>query len=143
MRTIKQSELLHIIKPRATELLALIYDDLKKNDLLDIMTMGVVITGGGSLLKGIDKLTQQIFSVPVRIGMPRTEGPHNKVPYTEVSEIKMRNIIHNITCSLENPIYATGYGLLLQALKKNQTSIDEPLLKRIVISMKSWVSDFF
>ncbi|TET05877.1 cell division protein FtsA [Candidatus Dependentiae bacterium] len=125
MRIIKRSDLVRIIEPRAQELLSLIYDKLVMHNLLDMMTTGVVLTGGGSLLKGMDSLAQRIFSMPVRIGMPR--------------------IAHDIPGSLENPIYATGYGLLLQALKKgcSNINIEGPLLKRIIMSMKSWVSDFF
>jgi len=123
-RTIKCRDLVRIIEPRATELLSIIHEELLKHNLTDIMSTGVVLTGGGSLLKGMDLLAQRIFAVPVRIGMPRIE--------------------HDIPGSLSNPMYSTGYGLLLQALKKQGiVYADGPLLKRIIMSMKSWVSDFF
>jgi len=120
---IRQYDLTRIIEPRATELLKIIRDELVKHNLIDMMTTGVVLTGGGSLLDGIDVVAQKIFGIPARIGIPR--------------------IMNDIPGSLEHPMYSTGYGLLLQALKKNNNPIDGPILKRIVMSMKSWVSDFF
>jgi cell division protein FtsA len=91
------------------------------------MVTGLVITGGGSLLNGIDELAQNILSIPVRIGIP-----------------KIGKIIPD---SLQNPIYATGYGLLMFALKSSKSnsmnSIQGPLVQKIFIRMKSWISDFF
>jgi len=124
MRTIKQADLVRIIEPRAKELLHLIHEDLIKNNAMDMITTGIVLTGGGSLLKGMDMLAQKIFNVPVRIGMPKVEN--------------------DIPGSLDNPMYATGYGLLIQTQKSDCLQFaDGPMLKRIIISMKSWVSDFF
>ena len=49
--------------------------------------------------------------------------------------------------SLQNPIYATGYGLLMFALRSNKhgsmDSMEGPLVQKIFVRMKSWVSDFF
>ena len=33
----------------------------------DIMTTGIVMTGGGSLLPGLDKLIERIIGVPTRV----------------------------------------------------------------------------
>ena len=49
--------------------------------------------------------------------------------------------------SLHNPIYATGYGLLKHAIKKEKQAsvhaVDGPLLQRLTERMRSWVADFF
>jgi len=125
-RFIQLSELVDIIQPRAQELLSIVQEEIITKRLESFTTSGFVLTGGGSLLKGIDHLAQGIFDMPVRIGPPRL--------YFGTSE------------SLESPIYATGYGMLLYALKKQNEDfnvVEGPIVKRVFLRMKSWVSDFF
>ncbi len=121
------SELIKIIHPRISELLTLIHQDITKRNLTGYMTSGLVLTGGGSLLKGIGELAHHIFQVPVRIGTV--------------------HIDYHVPQALDNPIYATGYGLLVYVYnKKQQKSMQHatgPLVNRIIMRMKSWVSDFF
>lgn len=123
---IARSYLVKIIQPRAKELLTLVYKDVEKYNLKPFMTTGLVLTGGGSLLKGMRELAQEIFQVPVRIGSPKTD-------YVALE-------------SLNSPIYATGYGLLLHTIKKENSSLDSingPMAAKIFFKMKAWVSDFF
>lgn len=126
-RIINRSYLYNILQPRAEELFTIVKTILNKNQLRSAMTTGLVITGGGSMLFGIADLAHQILGLPVRLGKPSLSIP--------------------ILSLLNDPIYATGYGLLLQALKKDDTAtIDTlmgPLLLRVVSRMKTWVSDFF
>jgi len=124
--SIQRASLVNIIKPRAHELLSIVNEEVRKYNLRPIMTTGLVLTGGGSLLKGMRELAQDIFKMPVRIGVPKTN-----------------NILPE---SLNNPMYATGYGLLLHILKSRNSTINSltgPLASRIFFRMKSWVSDFF
>ena len=119
-------ELSAILRPRATELLTLVKKIIDSKHLSQTITAGFVLTGGGSLLHGLPQLANDILRVPVRIGKPRLQN--------------------SIFATLENPLYATGYGLLLHALQKRDTAtngISGPILTRIVSRMKSWVSDFF
>jgi len=123
---IKVSQLADILEPRATEVLSLVYEDIISHGLKSFIQAGFVLTGGGSLLYGMKDLAQEIFQVPVRIGIPNVHLGFNQ--------------------SLENPMYATGYGLLVHAMKKNRCGIDDesgPSIKRIFVRMKSWISDFF
>jgi cell division protein FtsA len=90
------------------------------------ITTGLVLTGGGSLLCGMLELAKEIFNVPVRLGKPRYEYP--------------------IPEKLNSPLFATAYGLLISATKKENNIMDcvnGPLVKRVLMRMKSWVSDFF
>jgi len=124
---VNKQHLSFILQSRAQELLFMINHELQASDLHHFMTTGLVITGGGSLLQGLDELAQNILSLPVRIGVPKTE--------------------QIIPDSLQNPIYATGYGLLIFALRsskhKSMNSLQGPMVQKIFIKMKSWVSDFF
>ena len=116
-----------ILEPRAQELLSIIHEEILGRNMESLLVSGLVITGGGSLLEGIKDLAESIFDIPVRIGKP--------------------NIIHEDPAILGNPMYATSYGLLLYAIKKDHGmgvyTNEEQRLSRVLTRMKSWVSDFF
>jgi len=122
---IKQSTF--ILQARALELLIMLQQEIKKGSLTQVMVSGLVITGGGSLLQGIDHLAKKILDMPVRLGVPRVDCA--------------------LAESLTNPIYATGYGLLKYALRKQAMSgfdgLEGPMVQKIFMRMKSWVDKFF
>jgi cell division protein FtsA len=121
------TDLIRIINPRAQEILVLVHEEIMKRKLQSFIPTGLVLTGGGSLLRGMKELAQTIFNVPVRIGSPR--------------------LLHDMPESLDNPMYATAYGLLIHTLKKSERAdmnkMSGPLVTRVLTRMKSWVSDFF
>ena len=116
-----------ILHARAQELLNLVRKEIDEKHLKRYCTSGLVITGGGSLLNGIDTMAQVMFGMPVRVGS--------------------LHVSYALPGSLETPIHATGYGLLLHAVKARQSPFrydaDGPFVKRVIIRMKSWVNDFF
>jgi cell division protein FtsA len=119
-------DLVNIIEPRANELLSLVHEDIIRYHLKPFMRSGLVLTGGGSLLRGMKELAEEIFEVPVRVGAPRS--------YYTLPEL------------LSSPIYATAYGLLVHALRKQgvaSLNAQAPLATRVFDRMKSWVADFF
>ncbi|HVX01332.1 MAG TPA: cell division protein FtsA, partial [Candidatus Babeliaceae bacterium] len=127
VQEIDSEDLSAIVEARAYELLLLVHKELHDNKLLSFIPTGLVITGGGSLLQGIAPMAQQVLGIPTRIGKTR-------VP-------------EHIKSSLQSPIYATGYGLLVYAQSHSKGSILElsqgSITHRIFARMKSWVSDFF
>ncbi|MEO0080332.1 MAG: cell division FtsA domain-containing protein, partial [candidate division WOR-3 bacterium] len=81
-----------IIEPRVEELLNLADSEIRKSGLADGLSGGVILTGGGALLPGIDVLAEQIFGMPVKVGRPdRVNGPREVV---------------------QNPAWATAVGLI-------------------------------
>ncbi len=122
----QQSFLVHVIESRTNELLHIIKDEIDHYQLRPFMITGMVLTGGGSLLSGIDYATTKLLKMPARIGMPHDRGINAKY--------------------LNSPIYATGYGLLLYAANKygrGMQHLQGPAVKKIFYRMKSWVSEFF
>jgi cell division protein FtsA len=98
-REISLQVLNSIIEPRAEEILEFAYREYKKTDFHGLIAGGVILTGGGALLKGIENLTKQIFDMPVRIGNPHgIQGLENKISH---------------------PKFATGVGLLVNGYKTN------------------------
>lgn len=126
-KMVNQSDLINILEPRAQELLSIVHEEILEWNLEHLLVSGLVITGGGSLLEGIQEVGETIFDVPVRVGCP--------------------SLTSNEPRMLENPIFATGCGLLLYATKKqhkiNFNEQETSGASRLLMRMKSWVSDFF
>ncbi len=57
------------------------------------MAAGAVITGGGALLPGTIELAENIWGLPVKLGLPKPLG--------------------GLTNAVQNPSYSTGVGLCL------------------------------
>lgn len=124
--SIARSFLVKIIEYRARELFSHVNEEIQKYKFKSFMTTGLVLTGGGSLLSGVKELAEEIFKMPIRIGVPKINS----------SSLE----------SLNSPIYSTAYGLLLQNFKKQNKNIDNfngPQAIKIFYRMKSWISDFF
>lgn len=92
-RTSSRQSLAEVIEPRMEELLLLVQAELRRNELEDLFGgSGIVLTGGSSRIEGMEELAEEIFHLPVRVGMPNYHGG-------------LSEIVHN-------PIYATGIGLV-------------------------------
>lgn len=88
---------------------------------------GVVLTGGTSLLKGIDVVACSTIGLPVRIGIPE--------------EIVNEGIVNS-------PEYATGVGLVQYGLDQRGEQCDVLSIRRftsggIFERMKYWVREYF
>ena len=78
------------------EILTKSLEQIKKSNVAHKLNFGVVITGGGSQLKNLIDLSQEIFNMPVKIGFP-------EIIDSEVSQYK------------NNPRYATAFGIIQYA----------------------------
>jgi cell division protein FtsA len=127
LQVVRLSDLVLIIESRMRELFTLVNDEIHTYQLQQFMTNGIVLTGGGALLTGARELAEEIFDCPVRIGKPR--------------------VLFDLVETLQSPLYATGYGLLVHVLQREQkvkTHLqEEPLPRRVLERMKLWISDFF
>lgn len=68
---VPQRYLAEIIGPRARELATLIAREVEKAGRPPLFPGGVVLTGGGALLRGMTEVTQQITELPARVGHPQ------------------------------------------------------------------------
>ena len=69
-RTISRLALNTVVNARVLELFTVIRENLEDQDLLHRLHSGVVLTGGGAQLKGVDALAEQVLGVSTRIGRP-------------------------------------------------------------------------
>ncbi len=95
---IEKSIISRIIQARMEELFVLAAQEIKRSGIESYLPAGVVITGGGSLLKGTRELAQQVLGTEVNLGVPMDIGG-------------------GLLKEVESPIYATGIGLILHRLK--------------------------
>ncbi len=95
-KKIPRSYITEIIRPRCEELMLLVRKEIERMSGYDLAPYGMVLTGGTSMLGGIETMAESILSLPVRIGMPDD-----------------KDMMDNV----KNPIYSTSVGLLLYAEK--------------------------
>lgn len=69
-RTISRRALNTVVNARVRELILYIRETLENADMLPFLHEGIVITGGGAALRGLDVLLQREFGIPVRHGIP-------------------------------------------------------------------------
>ncbi len=125
-RKISKSYLVDIIQPRMEEILSLSYREIKKSNYANLMTAGVVLTGGGSMLRGTVELAEEIFDMPVKLGVPSN--------------------FNGLTDLVRSPIHATGIGLIHYGIHHKYDGEDffdvneHGLFNSIINRMRNWFS---
>ena len=96
-RDLSRQALAEVVEPRYDELFTLIQQELRRSGFEDLVRAGIVLTGGTSKMEGVIELAEEIFHMPVRLGMPKD--------------------VSGLGDQVMNPIHATGVGLLQYGLK--------------------------
>ena len=100
-RDLSRQALAEVVEPRYDELFTLIQTELRRSGYEELIPAGIVLTGGTSKMEGASELAEEIFHMPVRVGLPQyTKGMHDII---------------------RNPIYATSVGLLLYGAQDLET----------------------
>ncbi len=73
-RALSRQTLAEVIEPRVEELFSLVQQVLRDSGFEELLSSGVVLTGGSSVMQGMVELGEEIFHMPVRVGMPRYAG---------------------------------------------------------------------
>lgn len=74
-RMINKQALAGVIEPRVEEIFSLVQQVIRDSGYEEILSSGVVITGGSSVMPGMVELAEDIFLKPVRRGYPNYSGP--------------------------------------------------------------------
>lgn len=128
-RQVSRSVLASIIQPRVEEIFYLVLREMKRSDYFDLLTCGLVITGGTAMLDSIVELAEQVFDMPVKIGYPIGFG--------------------GLKDAVKNPSFATGVGLIQYGIKHREKNNlffhgdDTQLFDSIFARMKQWIKEFF
>ena len=121
-RMLSRQTLAEVIEPRVEELYSLVQQELRRSGFEDLLSSGIVITGGSSAMQGMVELGEEIFHMPVRMGVPRNIGGLSDVVRT--------------------PRYATGVGLLLYGLEQHKrdevSRVNSGSFSDVMAGMKTW-----
>lgn len=117
------SLLTQIISLRMRELFILVDNEIRSAGFKNKIKAGIVLTGGGSLLRGCTELAEDVFGMPTRIGVPQELGI-------------------SIPREIESPEFATVMGLL-KGVPGSKAKEHQNLIKIKSDRRKNKVSVFF
>ncbi|MEM9101148.1 MAG: cell division protein FtsA [Pseudomonadota bacterium] len=127
-RRLSRQTLAEVVEPRYEELFTLVQAELRRSGYENIIAAGVVLTGGSSKMEGLIDLAEEVFHMPVRLGVP-----------TNVLGSGMADVV-------KNPIHATGVGLLLygkqQLSERNVDTKSRASVDNMWDRVKNWFSGF-
>ncbi|HEX7044778.1 MAG TPA: cell division protein FtsA [Burkholderiales bacterium] len=127
-RKLSRQMLAEVIEPRIEELYGLVQAELRRSGFEDVLGSGIVITGGSSKMEGMVDLAEEVFHMPVRLGVPQYVGGLKGV--------------------VQNPIFATGVGLVLYGARARQGKGYAPRAatggaKALLTRMRGWFEGNF
>ncbi|GAA5177910.1 cell division protein FtsA [Niveibacterium umoris] len=102
-RKLTRQALADVIEPRVSELFELVQAELRRSGYEELLSSGLVLTGGSAVLAGIVELGEEIFHTPVRVGIPHYQGS-----------------LADMVC---HPQYATAMGLLFEAAAQRRRGL--------------------
>jgi len=128
-REVSRELLVNIIQPRMEEIFSLAAKEIKRSEFGDCLGAGVVLTGGGAMLEGSVELAEEIFGMPVKLGIPQG--------------------FVGLTESASSPVFATGVGLVFYGTdyvdgeEKRLGPEEDSLFDKIKGWMKNLSQEFF
>ena len=120
-RVMSRQTLAEVIEPRVEELFSLVQQVLRESGFEELLSSGVVLTGGSAVMRGMVELGEEIFHMPVRVGIPRYAG--------------------GLADVVRAPRYATAVGLLLegvQQVRQGQLSRQDGSVRAVLGRMREW-----
>ena len=116
-KEISVKNLSKIIQARLQEILELVYFEVKSSGLEKKLAGGMVLTGGGSMLKHITHLASLVTGLDARVGYPN------------------EHLAKGMVDEVKSPIYATGIGLVMKGL--NDAILTDNIVKDVVTSAEN------
>jgi cell division protein FtsA len=92
-RRLQRQMLAEVVQKRYEEIFEMVQAELRRSGYEELIAAGIVLTGGGSKMEGLVELAEEMFHMPVRVGLPQG--------FSGLSGV------------VANEIHATGVGLLL------------------------------
>ncbi|HEX2826717.1 MAG TPA: cell division protein FtsA [Burkholderiales bacterium] len=126
-RELSRKTLAEVIEPRVEELYSLVQAELRRSGYEELLSSGIVITGGSSLMQGMVELGEEIFHMPVRVGVPHYNGALAEV--------------------VKHPRYSTAVGLLVagkeQHRQRELAHMHISSFQQLIDRMKAWFTGNF
>jgi cell division protein FtsA len=120
--------LAQVIQPRMEEIFEIAALEIKRSGYSKHLSAGVVLTGGGALIRGTADLAREVLGMPVKIGFPT-------------------GFAGGMVREIENPVYSTAVGLVLHGLKHLDRAAIPGTTKReksfggVISRMKGWFDE--
>ncbi|HOT46304.1 MAG TPA: cell division protein FtsA [Spirochaetota bacterium] len=124
-RKLLRQELTQIIEPRVAEMMEMVDRELTLSGKKEMLSAGIVLTGGGSMLDGSIEAAERVFNMPVRIGSPRD--------------------IAGLADRVATPQFAASVGLLRYGLRMNQLRAGKLAPEKggsMFGRMKKWLEEY-
>lgn len=126
-RRLARQTLAEVVEPRYEELMTLIQAELRRSGYESLIAAGIVLTGGSSKMEGVVELAEEVFHMPVRLGVPQ--------------------YVTGLIDVVRNPIHATGVGLLLFGKLSEQSAEHRKRnnegISAILGQVKKWIQGNF
>ncbi len=127
VRSLSRSVMAEIIEPRVSEIFELLKREVQMSGYEEMMSSGVVLTGGSSLVEGIEQLAEEIFQRPVRVGRPVGIG--------------------GLADVVNSPLHATAVGLLQYGSRDRQgkrfPQRHDNNFSKVIRRMRAWFEGLF
>ena len=120
-RVMSRQTLAEVIEPRVEELFSLVQQVLRESGFEELLSSGIVLTGGSATMQGMVELGEEIFHMPVRVGVPKYGGG-------------LADIVRNAR-------YATAMGLLMEGAmqrQQGQLSRQDGSFRAVLARMREW-----
>ncbi len=126
-RQLSHKTLAEVIEPRVEELYTLVQNELRRSGYEELLSSGVVLTGGSSAMQGMVELGEEIFHMPVRVGLPQYAG--------------------SLAAVVSSTRFATGIGLLMaganEFAQREASTHELNSFKDVLDRMKNWFKGNF
>lgn len=125
-RQLSRQTLVEVVEPRYEELFTLVQAELQRSGYENLIAAGVVLTGGSARMEGAVELAEEIFHMPVRLGLP--------------------HYVAGLPDVIRNPVYSTAVGLLLFGNESRSLNANMSLLAArsgLFARIKDWFQNFF
>jgi len=97
-KEISEKNLAHIIQARMEEILDHVYWEIRRSGFERKLSGGIVLTGGGSLLRFLPELVEYHTGMNARLGIP------------------VEHLAHGYDKEVMSPVYSTAIGLVLKGI---------------------------
>lgn len=126
-RVLSRQILAEIIEPRMEEILNMVHQEIIRAGYWDLLSSGMVVTGGSAIMHGIPELAEQMFDMPVRRGIPRGVG--------------------GLIDVISSPMFSTGVGLVQygqdHAFDKKFRIREKNVYGKVRNRMREWLEEIF
>ena len=100
--------------------------ELRRSGYEELLSSGIVLTGGSSVMLGMVELGEEVFHMPVRVGAPQYSGG-----------------LADVVC---HPRYATAMGLVMEGhaqRRRGMLARETRSVKQVFGRMKAWFEKNF